>query len=381
MPRNEQLPVTPAVLTWARERAGLSIEEMRASFAKAEKWELGAEAPTYPQLEALSDKLKVPVAVFFFPRPPNVPPISETFRTLPDAQFANIPRKVRMLLRKAKAFQLSLVELNEGRNWAERLITRDLQLLMHLPMSVIARRVRDYLGVTLDEQSAWRNQEDALNQWRDRLFGVGVYVFKDQFRTPDYSGFCLYDTEFPLIYVNNSTSKSRQTFTLFHELAHLLFHTSGIDTETDAFLQLLPEESRRIEVFCNKFAGEFLVPATAFTAAMQGRDVSEATVEELAGRFKVSREVVYRRFLERSWITAYEYEEAVERWARQTGGAGESSGNFYNSQIAYLGRPYIRKALQQYYRNRIDENQLADYLNIAPKNVSKFEEQFTRGGA
>lgn len=110
----EELPVTPALITWARSRAGVSIADASQTFKKIQAWEAGLSAPTYPQLEQLADAFKVPVAVFFFPEPPSVPNISETFRTLPDTEFEQIPSKVRLLLRKAKAFQLNLMELTGG---------------------------------------------------------------------------------------------------------------------------------------------------------------------------------------------------------------------------------------------------------------------------
>lgn len=58
------------VLTWARERAGLSLEDVANKLHKdqdtIEKWELGEEAPTYVQLEKLAyEILKCPLAVFF----------------------------------------------------------------------------------------------------------------------------------------------------------------------------------------------------------------------------------------------------------------------------------------------------------------------------
>src|SRR3546814_4575749 len=83
--------------------------------------------PTYPQLEQLSEAYKVPIAVFFFPEPPNVPAINETFRTLPEAELDRLPSRIRLLMRKAKVMQLNLAELTQGRNPAERLITRALQ--------------------------------------------------------------------------------------------------------------------------------------------------------------------------------------------------------------------------------------------------------------
>src|SRR3546814_6034393 len=83
----EQLPINPALLIWARERAGLSRDEALLRFRRLAEWEAGEAGPTYPQLEQLSEAFKVPIAVFFFPEPPNVPAINETFRTLPEAEL------------------------------------------------------------------------------------------------------------------------------------------------------------------------------------------------------------------------------------------------------------------------------------------------------
>ena len=45
---------------------------------------------------------------------------------------------------------------------------------------------------------------------------------------------------------------------------------------------------------------------------------------------------------------------------------------------AYLGRPYIALALGAYHQNRISELELADYLNVPPKNLAALEEKFMR---
>ena len=37
----EQIPVTPLLIQWARERAGYSLEEARETFSKIELWEAG----------------------------------------------------------------------------------------------------------------------------------------------------------------------------------------------------------------------------------------------------------------------------------------------------------------------------------------------------
>jgi Zn-dependent peptidase ImmA (M78 family)/transcriptional regulator with XRE-family HTH domain len=377
MPKGEEIPITPRLVTWARQRAGLTLDEAAEKFAHIAAWEAGTSFPTYPQLERLADEFKLPVAAFFFPDPPTLPPIRESFRTLPDAEFEQIPRQVRFLLRKAKALQLNLAELTQGRNPAGRLITRELQFPTDTAIAPMAARVREYLGVSLAQQQSWPDDDTALKEWRSALQAAGVFVFKDAFRVEGYSGFSLYDDEFPIIYVNNSSTKTRQSFTLFHELAHLLFHTSGIDTDEDRYIPRLADQQRSIEILCNQFAAEFLVPGAAFRAAMAGRDHSQRSAEIVAQSFRVSREVIYRRFLDRGWIDEAEYLRAAREWAGQrTAGSG---GDWYRTHIAYLGREYIALAFRQYYQNRIDEVQLANYLDAKLKNVSTLEERFLQG--
>ena len=376
MPR-EQIPVTPSVITWARTRAGFTLDDAKRSFRAIDAWEAGTSLPTYPQLESMADKFKVPVAVFFFPDPPDVPPVSESFRTIPTHEFELLPPRIRYLVRKAKVFQLNLNELTGGRNPASRMIVRDFSFRTNVSIAAMAKRVRDYIGVSIEKQTSWTTDDDALKAWRATLHDVGVSVFKDQFRQDGFSGFCLYDDEFPLIYVNNTTSKTRQIFTLFHELAHLLFHTSGIDGLTDDFIDFLPDDSQRIEVVCNRFAAEFLFPQAVFENAFAGLAPSKATAELLAGRFHVSREFVFRRFLDRGLVSQPDYETASAAWAQEKG-AG-SGGDYYNNVITYLGRDYINFAFSQYYRNRIDDVQLAEYLDVKPRNISTLEEYFFRG--
>jgi Zn-dependent peptidase ImmA (M78 family) len=373
----EGIAVNGDVITWARERAGLSPEEAAQKFPKIAAWEAGAASPSYPQLESMADEFRIPIAVFFFPERPNVPRIEETFRTLPDAEFARLPRRIQFLLRKAKAFQLGLHELTQGRNPAERLITRDVEFTARMSADTMAARVRDYLAVSLDQQAAWRDADEALKEWRQALYRVGIFVFKDAFREESFSGFSLYDDVFPIIYVNNSAAKTRQIFTLFHELGHLLFHTSGIDPLDDVYVERLPARPRHIEVLCNRFAAQFLLPEAAFEAAFAGQRPTEQMAEMLAGRFHVSREFIFRKFLDRNLITREDYGRAARRWAAQK--QEGSGGNPYWSKLAYLGRDYVALAFNQYHQNRIDETQLGEYLDMKPKNVGTLEEYFVRG--
>ena len=374
------LPITPTVLQWARERAGYSVEDASLHFKKIASWEAGEAKPTYIQVEQMADRFKIPVAVFFFPNPPAIPAIEQSFRTLAAEDFAAIPRSVRLFLRRGQAMQLNLGELNDGKNPAEQLITRRLKFTPNTSLDKIASEVRAYLGVSIEEQVRWKGVDDALEKWRD-IFAkkAGVHVFKDAFHAPNYFGFCLYDDEFPVIYINNSSAKSRQIFTLFHELGHLLFHTSGLDIHDDSFLNHIGANEQKIEVICNGLAARVLVPDDVLEKILPGITIGRQAANQLADHFSVSREVIYRKFLDRCLIDADEYSAAAKYWTAQMKPKEKSSGNYYNSHHAYLGQRYIDLAFTRYHQQRFDRGQLAEYLNLKPKNLPTFAEKFAGG--
>ena len=98
--------------------------------------------------------------------------------------------------------------------------------------------------------------------------------------------------------------------------------------------------------------------------------------EDLAKKFSVSREVIYRKFLELELVTETDYQAAQKLWAAQWRDRKGSGGNFYRTKIAYLGDGYIELAFRRFYQNRIDEEALADYLDILPRNLERFEDTF-----
>jgi hypothetical protein len=59
--------------------------------------------------------------------------------------------------------------------------------------------------------------------------------------------------------------------------------------------------------------------------------------------------------------------------------ASGTGGNWYYTQITYLGRYYIKLAFQQYHQNRIDDVKLAEYLDTKPRNIGALEEYFLQG--
>lgn len=389
---SERLPVNPIMLKWARESAGMGVEDVAAQLKRkrinAETvlgWERGEGSPTYPQLEEIAYKIyKRPLALFFFPEPPQEESPRESFRTLPDFAIEKLPKEIRLLIRKAKAMQINLSELYAESEAAQKKILRDLSFGAHISATEMAKVIRNYLGISLEEQAKWSDSASALKNWRNTLENYGIFIFKDAFRVEAFSGFCLYDEKFPIIYINNSTAKNRQIFTLFHELAHLLFRTGGIDTPSDDYLDYLEGDNKRIEILCNRFAGEFLVPSDDFGQKIRGIEINEETIENLAENYHVSREVILRKLLDRELIDQRFYKAKVSEWRKsaKSGSAKGSGGNYYSTQGVYLGEQYVDKVFSKYYQQSISLRQVADYLGVKEKNIPGMENLlYAKGGA
>ncbi|MEO8007785.1 MAG: ImmA/IrrE family metallo-endopeptidase [Betaproteobacteria bacterium] len=370
--------IQPSVLRWARESQGYSIHDvaqhLKREPAEIAAWEAGTDAPTYAQLEDLAYKLyKRPLAVFFLPGPPVEPSVKKEFRSLPEFELDQLAADTRYQIRIAHAYQISLRELNEGVNPAARKIFKDVRLSDTASVDKSADSIRSYLGITLKAQSAWKTNDDALKFWRNAVEEAGIFVFKHSFKQKSISGFCLVDDEFPVIYLNNSTAKTRQIFSLFHELAHLLLSVNAISKFDRAYIEHLPPKEKRIEQFCNALAAEFLIPSDDFSAQLRlVRQTNDQTIAALALRYHVSREAVLRRMLDRGLVEPAYYEAKAKQWAEEFEGSSEG-GDYYATQSIYLGDRYLRLVFGKHYQGRLSLEQVADYLGVRTKSVAGLE--------
>jgi Zn-dependent peptidase ImmA (M78 family)/transcriptional regulator with XRE-family HTH domain len=359
-------------------------DRLKRAVETVDAWESGKAAPTYPQLEALAyDIYKRPLALFFMPAPPEEPRAQAEFRSLPDVDLGKLSRETALLIRKARAFQAALIELHGDRNPAPSPIWRQVQVDPGRNANSQADRVRDALGVSLEDVRQQSDAGAALKIWRRAVEQAGIHVFKESFKQRELSGFCLWHPEFPVILINNSTSKTRQIFSLLHELAHILCDRSGISRFDDRGIDALPPSDRRIERFCNTLAAEILVPMDDFTANSHGIVPERATNEQfaaLAERYYVSRSVVLRRFVELGQASMDFYLAKDREWADQRR-EGEGGGNYYATQGAYLSEQFLREVISRYSRRLLTKAEASELIGVKPRNFERFEDLVLRSVA
>jgi Zn-dependent peptidase ImmA (M78 family) len=383
--------VEPSVIRWARESMGMSVEDVAIKIKRpldeVIAWETEeGTSPTYSQLENLAYKVfKRPLAIFFLPAPPDeIQPVRE-FRSLPDADLLALHADTFVQVRKAHAYQITLKEVFEGKNPSSQLLANLASLDLQQPIATQTLAVREALGISLDTQLAWKSDDIALKKWREAIERLGIFVFKAPFKQKDISGFCLLDAEFPLIYLNNSTTKTRQIFSLLHELAHLLLNVSGISKFETAYVKELPFTERRIEQLCNRFAAEILIPSDDFARQIANLPNNAELMQDqifvnLAARYGVSREAILRRFLDLERVSHAFYEQKAKFWAAQKK-TGAGGGDWYASQNAYLSDRFAKEVVSRHYRNQFTVEQASEFLGIKAKNFAGLEERILKGAA
>lgn len=222
--------VKPAMLRWARESLNLPINEAAKKIgikpSKLSAWESGESTPTIGQLRKAAAVYKRPLAVFFLSQPPRDFDALRDFRRLPDPTRAVPSPELNLEIRRAHVRRETALELatalgiDPPRLHAARSNLHDSDRL--------AQEARQILGVSLQQQCAWRGPYESLHGWIAALERVGVLVFQTGgVSLEEMRGFSISAEPFPVIVVNAKDSPRGRVFTLIHEFAHILTNRGG----------------------------------------------------------------------------------------------------------------------------------------------------------
>lgn len=384
MPTAEQRPralVTPEVLAWARREAGLDPELAARKLAvkpdRLAQWESGEDRPTIPQLLKLSEVYKRNPAVFYLPEAPGDALVVHDFRRLPDVGSAALSPGLRYEIRLATTRRNVLLNVMG----ADELGTRVPRIrIENADSEQAAGAIREHVGITLAEQKSWRRPDAGFQTWRAALERTGVLVFQTtRVDVKEMRGFSLVETRLPVILLNGGDAPAGRTFSLLHELCHLVLRDGGLCLPGDE----RPGEGRGHEVLCNRVAGATLVPADSLLAepivrrAAGRQEWADEDLAALAREYAVSREVVLRRLLIVGRTTERFYREKRRQFAAEVGAReAADEGGFvppYRLALARMGRLYAKGVLESFYEGRVSASDLSRYLGLKLKHLPDFE--------
>ena len=330
--------INPAILAWARETAGLELDEAadRLGFIKPTKtesaarrllaFESGERTPTRNQLLRFASVYRRPLLAFYMKQPPLKGERGDDFRQAAGRVSRRDNSLLDALLRDIRARQEMVKSLLEDEEE-----TRDLPFVGSATIDQEADAVAASISVTLEfdyqRQESRRGGVDALfKSLRERAESVGVFVllvgdlgsYHTELSTEVFRGFAISDKVAPFVVINDKDAQAARSFTLVHELAHIWLNISGVSGAPS------PERPQslhdRIERFCNDVAGEFLLPVAALReqpARPEADDKQSAVdlIQTLAHDWSVSEPMVAYRLNRIGLVETAIYRELVAEYA------------------------------------------------------------------
>ncbi len=329
------IDVKPDILVWARETAGLELDEAARKLGftdskrstasqKLHLLESGEKHPTRPQLYKMSKTYHQPLIAFYLPMPPRDGDYGEDFRSAASREFDRKGEaRLRLLMRNVKASQNIMRNLLEEEGEAQTM-----SFVNSANVAMGADNLAEAIVKTLGfDRRTFREQKtvgDAFAFLRERIERLGIFVLLQSdlgshhttIPVEVFRGFVFADDLAPYIVINRNDAVSAWAFTALHELAHLWLGNSGISGAWG---------DADIERFCDRVAATVLLPpvelrklpplraATLYEAA--------AAIGDFATPRNISRSMVAYNLAQADKITWTQWralrDRFAEDWAKQ----------------------------------------------------------------
>lgn len=367
----------PAMLKWARDRVGLSLEEV----SKADKiplqtltdWESSIGSPSLPQLRKLSVRYKRPLMVFYLEQPPREFSVVKDFRTIAHGGGRAFSTNLRRALQIAQ----------ERQQWAADYLEDTGEKATHLVGSVsatavpsgVANQLRNMLGVSLLDQVSCVNHYAAFNMWRKACEEFGVYVFQStRVEVREMRGCALPNAYAPAVLLNAGDAISARIFTLMHEMAHILIGESAITGSGIDEFDLRPDQA--IERFCNSVAANILVPKDDFVRFIPSdwRNRDDLIIHRSANKYHVSRAVICLRLVE---VGLADQAYLDSKWPSLQSRPVDTKKDVkippYVLSLSRAGRGFTRLALSAFHSGAIHGGELSELIRLKMNHLPLLE--------
>jgi Zn-dependent peptidase ImmA (M78 family)/transcriptional regulator with XRE-family HTH domain len=379
MSRSIPALVKPALLIWARERAGLRLEEAASRLGieveRLQQWEQGTDRPSIAQLRKIGELYKRPLGVFFLSEPPQGFDPQQEFHRLQGVTPQTESPEFRLALRTALFRREAARELYERLD--EPIPECRVMARPSEDAEVVGQRIRESLGISWETQLAWNGAYAALNAWRAAIERQGVLVFQTgDVELTEMRGTSIPHGPLPVILLNSADAPHGRVFTLVHEFAHILLATAGHQTSPMEG-QRLPED-QVLERVSNRFAAaalmprqQFLIEASSHPAALAG---DEEGLKRFANRIKLSPEAILRRLMALQKVAASLYRQKRRGWQERswfTFPQGDGGPPIEVRVVSSVGRPFASLVLEGYQRNAVSSADVVDYLGVQLKHLNK----------
>jgi Zn-dependent peptidase ImmA (M78 family) len=236
---------------------------------------------------------------------------------------------------------------------------------LHEPMSLemrqieaIALSVREKLGYSLKPiNNLVRTLEKSgvailrySSLWKVRIDGLSQHSGMDR----------------PLcaIFTSGETSAVRETFSLAHELGHIVLHSKINQRRFDELA-----DGKLLEDQANRFAAAFLLPSTAFLADLITPAISY--FEHLKKKWRVSIATMIRRCYDLGKISKEEYSSLNVRLSQKRWRKKEPLDDIFEAEKPVLIKQIFTTLVQ---RHGVKGCQIAEEMCLNPRDLSSISD-------
>lgn len=313
-------PINPEVLRWARETAGLThaqaVKKLKISATRDKRpedrlkaIETGREQPEPPILKKMAKYYHRPLITFYLEKPPRTSDYGVDYRKISNDVSAEQDAYLKILVRDMIARQGIVNSLLEEDDATE------VDFVGTISQREGKHHALEKLRVTIELESPITKPVRDFKKLRDLVEKLGVFVLLQSdlgshhtsIDTSTFRGFVLADRLAPFIVINGNDASTARSFTLLHEMVHLLLGDTGISRfDTHA-----GEE----EQFCNDVAGEYLLPsANVAIVEVASFEVDEFLnfLGDLSKDWNLSRLLIAYRLYRMGKIERTLYEQVAE---------------------------------------------------------------------
>ena len=375
----------PELLTWGRYSCGMpksiAARKIGVSVSKLVSWESGEARPTVKQLRKVANVYRQTFAAFFLQEPPErfEPPVHDFRKLSPEEDESLSPE---LLIDIRNSIDRREIYLELMHDFGEDPLSFKFKTSIQRDPEKVAARIRKILKVTSSKQSGWKDKRIAFNNWRKSIEDVGVLVFQAiQVPLSEMRGYSVAKFPLPVIVVNRKDSLAGRSFSMIHELAHIMLRESSLCDLIQH--EKINSKSLRTEVFCNHVAGATLVPKerlllNPIVEEHIGITWDELEISSLSKSFCVSREVVLRRLLVLGKTSRKFYMRKRKDYQKEFESIPKKSSGFLppsTNIVSASGKPYARIVIDAFNSNLITSSDTSDYLGARLKHLAKISQE------
>ena len=370
--------INVARLHWCCADRGMTLGELARevgiSPATLNRLQAGEDGLTFRQLREIAIFFGRGALFFLEPGPVNEEKAhSPQFRTLAN-QKAQLSPQVKLLIERVERQRSIFLALRD--ELAPEEVRRfSPPALDGLSVQDAAAAVRRWLE--LPARNDFESYRNAIEAKGLLVFQSNGYAGKWQIaKESPISGFALYDPACPVIVVKKQDASSRQSFTLMHELGHVLLHrASWIDDDEDLHSHHGQERE------ANAFAGLVLIPDDFLASIRDGERPADVAgfndwLQPQCRAWGVSAEAILRRLLDAGRLSRDEYAAYRQWWKGQSKKTEERGSREYRNREPkhIFGEGYVRTVLDALSARRISLAKASTYLdNLKISDLHKLE--------